>query len=896
MAHGSGKPGRVVGPGSWPAGLSLTGARRQALLIAGAILVHLGHQWLFRDWFIEDAAICFAYARNIVDGEGIVPWPGGERIEGYSNPLWMLLLVGWQAVGVDGWAASKLMAAVFGSAALPLAWLLAREALPDEDAPAAVLAPILLAGSAHHAIWAASGLENSLFSALLLLGAWMAVREDRRGARFPGSAVVFCLLALTRPEGVLYAAIAGFWVLVWALQRGRGLRPVFAWVATFWLPYLLFVLWRVWYFAWPLPITYYAKLGVDTDPLTRWYSRGWGQLREYAQRTWTGWWWPVFPLALLGRSGWRGRAAVGVALIVGMALLWPGPVGLRETWFWPDLPEPRAWLVARIGLIGLVAFALPLLAMGRPGWRARALCWHLAVCGAFFSVYSDGDWMHGLRWMSLFAPLQAVLMAVGAHEVLALLPRIAGVAPVRRWGTAEWLVASFAVGMWFAPNATFTRWYLDHTDFDPGMIKRRVEHVERLVRRLHLEEPVRTLDMDMGAHLWWSRQRMVDMAGLVDVPMALHNYRQRDFIQEYVFDEQRPHFAHVHLAWSSHANFKSYPDWPTTFFPFQGYPDGRIFHGGQFARRDLVMSPWPHPERRVDFQGGLRLHGFHVPAREVGRGRALYVEIGLSTADRRDRDFTVVVFLADSTGRITSWDLPVGYGIYPVAWWEPGEVFHGRYAVSVPASLPEGTYDLGFLVLDGDTVAAALEGSEAGAILDGPRFAEGEVRFPGAITVVSAHALDKLAEADRQAALEHAAAGRCDEAERAWFVARKRVARNYAWARDHRPEVGRALSRCYVDAATRHPEDRIALLERAHTWDHRLPPYVQASEAVADELFAQGKQARAAGDHDAAYRLFSDVLRITPYYAWARRYAEEARDHRLGLYEEQPWDRTFGPW
>jgi len=42
-------------------------------------------------------------------------------------------------------------------------------------------------------------------------------------------------------------------------------------------------------------------------------------------------------------------------------------------------------------------------------------------------------------------------------------------------------------------------------------------------------------------------------------------------------------------------------------------------------------------------------------------------------------------------------------------------------------------------------------------------------------------------------------------------------------------------------------------------------------------------EARARGDWEAAYRLFSDVLRVDATRSFARRYAEEARDHRLGL-------------
>src|SRR5690606_18915414 len=134
----------------------------------------------------------------------------------------------------------------------------------------------------------------------------LVLREDRaEGWRFPWSAVAFVGLALTRPAGVMYAAIAGLWVLCFSIGRGRGLRPAVVWAATFWAPYRLFEAWRIWTFSWPLPNPYYAKLGREMNPLLRYYGRGWDQLRHYAQVTWAGYFLWLLPVALLGRGGRR---------------------------------------------------------------------------------------------------------------------------------------------------------------------------------------------------------------------------------------------------------------------------------------------------------------------------------------------------------------------------------------------------------------------------------------------------------------------------------------------------------------------------------------------------------------------------------------------------------------
>src|SRR5262245_32153596 len=130
----------------------------ERLVLVGCAVLLVAHQLLHRAFLIDDAAICFSFARNIANGEGVVPWPGGERIEGYSDPTWVAILALFQWIGLDGFTAAKPLAVVFGLLTLPIVWRTARLALPDtEEARAtALFAPVLLALSAQYAIWSAS--------------------------------------------------------------------------------------------------------------------------------------------------------------------------------------------------------------------------------------------------------------------------------------------------------------------------------------------------------------------------------------------------------------------------------------------------------------------------------------------------------------------------------------------------------------------------------------------------------------------------------------------------------------------------------------------------------------------------------------------------------------------
>jgi hypothetical protein len=54
----------------------------------------------------EDAFISFRYASNLIQGHGLV-YNVGERVEGYTNFLWTLILAGGMALGADSWESAS---------------------------------------------------------------------------------------------------------------------------------------------------------------------------------------------------------------------------------------------------------------------------------------------------------------------------------------------------------------------------------------------------------------------------------------------------------------------------------------------------------------------------------------------------------------------------------------------------------------------------------------------------------------------------------------------------------------------------------------------------------------------------------------------------------------------
>jgi hypothetical protein len=929
-----------------------------ALVIITAAAI--GHQLGFYDWFIEDAAISFAYARNLADGEGLVAFAGGERVEGYSNPTWVLLIAVFELFGVDGFVSSKWLAGILAGLTVPLTYLIAREAWPNRRArDAALVAPIALAGHSQFAQWGASGLENSLFSFLMALGLWRLFVELRTG-RWPWSAFVFFLLAITRPEAIMYGAVAGFSYMVFTLGDRRGPMPTLKWLFTFYAPFAGYHAARYSYFAWEFPNTYYAKLNLKDPAVFNWNHRGWKYVRNWAHALGHAYLLPVYLIGLTGSKGWRVMAAVAGLFAIGLSAMFtdqqrlllpltlgctyamfyasyrntsgkPGRaatlgvllalgavVGLAELMRWfgmeSNLPAPSWWAAGPPYAMFLVALGLPIASARSEGWKVRVVCWAMCAAAIFFAVYAVADWMKNWRWMSLLAVPQSVLFAAGVGAVAELLQDMFSDRR-ERWGAIGWVTAVVGAGAILPANIYQSNVVV--RDTTPFSVKKRVEYMTGVARTLHMDERVRCLDVDQGAHLFWSGFEMLDIAGLVDLPMAHHKF-ERPFIQEYIFQEQKPHFAHVHAGWAANSKIPTHPEWRRDYVEVPGYPAGNMqFHVGNHVRKDLIVQPvWKAPthDRHVDFGDKIELEGWHIPSPLAAKARLFYLEAGWDSRNRKkNEDFRVVAFIADDRGNMVSWNLEMGYGWYPPHQWGPREVFHGKHSLAIPAHLPEGTYDLGFVVFaaDGSVVPVAQREPETddaddaddvptirtpppriakGALIGGrttdPVMAEGEVRFEDALQVGTVQARDEASESALLRAEASAAAGECDTGAYQWWQARMYRPRDRAWAEKSGGKVRTTLAQCFVGKAAQDPDHAVEHLLAARKHDRKDPALLNAADVLSDTLYQRGSSAYDEERWDDAYAYFAGAMRVKPTHAWARRYAELARARNLGIDED----------
>ncbi len=970
-------------PSTNPAGVAerFRLSRREALHLAVvviAIAAAIGHQVSLWDWFIEDAAISFAYAKHLAEGDGLVSWVGGERVEGYSNPTWTFFLAALHWVGFDLFEVVKWVQVFQTAFTVVVSYFIGREAFHDRpNNPAVLLVPCFVAANAQFAIWGGAGLENGMLNLFIALAIWRLLVEARTGS-FPWSALLWLLVALTRPESITYAAVGGFLSMVFHLAEGRGLKRTFQWVLLFWPPFLVYHWVRYLYFAWPFPNTYYAKLDHRAAPPGTWGRRPWAWSQRWAHELGHGYLMPVYLFGILGHGkAWRYLVVAALLLLVGGSIeladnqRWLLPVVLGATYIvfsvgltWGrDEDPPRALVGAGLAggilLFGASEFArfqygfepnvlptpdrmdtfppyllvggallAPLLSIGSPGWRARVTTWAMCFAAAFFAVWAEFDWMKGYRWYATAAVPGSVLLALGTDSMVHALGTWTRVLEVRAAKAGAYVFAVALLAGFATVHGVHTKQVAEKPDARPQGVRSRVRFVESVRKRLFVDdEKWKDLDVDQGAHLYWSDFAMLDIAGLVDVPMG-HQKFERAFIREYLFQEERPHFAHVHGAWANTSKIPSHPEWRRDYVEIPGFPvGGGKVHIGNHVRKDLLVldaSPFPVEHRRLAAKG-LVFEGFSIPV-DPGKARAMYVEVGVRKLRSSKAGNVRLLMAVKGPGGMNTFDLPLGYDWWMPEDWTAGKMFHGKFGVPLPAHLKPGTYDVAFVMLDEDGSVLPLTDPtpDAAAAADAPEplLARGEAQFPGALTLLTADARSEWAKAKRLEAIEVADGGRCQEAREMWWSSKRARPLDDRYVTDHAPTVNRHLAACFVGlvATTDDLEEQLEYLERARYYDPRnadvyrvgaevgaplatkgLAHYQEGLAACADVApSAQGLLARFLAtvedyrelgecheeqkEHwEAAYQELSRALRADPTDAWSRRYAEEVRSLRLGI-------------
>ena len=215
---------------------------------------------------VDDSYIFLRYAENFASGHGPV-FNLGERVEGYSSPLWMVLLTIIGACGADLVVASRVLSSILGFG-LPLVILLAFGRGTTDQFVAALAAAAFLATHPTNAFWSWTGMDTALFAFLSLLTLILVVGKS---PLTPSSAALaglaFSSSALARPEALAFLPVYLFYLYFSDTGSARErLRISIGFLAPLVLVAVHFGVRRIYYGSW-LPNTFYAKADIERTVL-----------------------------------------------------------------------------------------------------------------------------------------------------------------------------------------------------------------------------------------------------------------------------------------------------------------------------------------------------------------------------------------------------------------------------------------------------------------------------------------------------------------------------------------------------------------------------------------------------------------------------------------------------
>jgi arabinofuranosyltransferase len=231
-----------------------------SILVASLLLAYVNR------FVQDDAFISFRYASHLVHGEGLV-WNPGERVEGYTNFLWTLLMSVPIALGHDVVLFSQLMGFLAFLGSLWVTFELAR-LIFGSDATA-LLATLLLGTNYSFSAYATGGLETQL-QAFLVVTVLYLVIKSRPEADRPLPAAGLSLLAasalMVRLDSIVIIAPA-FVLLAWSLGKNKSYAALAASLVPGAIVLVAWFVWKYTYYGSVLPNSYYAKAAASVASL-----------------------------------------------------------------------------------------------------------------------------------------------------------------------------------------------------------------------------------------------------------------------------------------------------------------------------------------------------------------------------------------------------------------------------------------------------------------------------------------------------------------------------------------------------------------------------------------------------------------------------------------------------
>jgi len=220
---------------------------------------------------IDDANIYFVYAKNVANGHGFVYNVGGERVEGFTSILWTLICALVFKLSSYPELILLIINILIISVGIAVTLIyLQNDFLGVEKSQRTKLLwsgifLVLVLTSPRYIVWNTITLmENGLWSTLLLVTTIFVIKDHPSPQAINlGFIPLSILLVLARPESMLWGVIfigVLYIRLAFAKSPAIALKDLAPSILGFVVSITLMIWFRIQYFGYLLPNTYYAKV------------------------------------------------------------------------------------------------------------------------------------------------------------------------------------------------------------------------------------------------------------------------------------------------------------------------------------------------------------------------------------------------------------------------------------------------------------------------------------------------------------------------------------------------------------------------------------------------------------------------------------------------------------
>lgn len=220
---------------------------------------------------IDDANIYFVYARNLANGHGFVYNVGGERVEGFTSLLWTLISALVFKISRYPELILLILSILFVSLGIACALNFLQDTLAENGESEwtkifwSAFYLVVIFTSPRYIVWNTITLmENALWSTLLLLTTLFVLRKELTARAIHSQFIPLAiLLFLTRPESIAWVAVFTLILFLRITSRSNvvnGFKTLLPFVLSAALALALLTGFRLSYFGYPFPNTFYAKV------------------------------------------------------------------------------------------------------------------------------------------------------------------------------------------------------------------------------------------------------------------------------------------------------------------------------------------------------------------------------------------------------------------------------------------------------------------------------------------------------------------------------------------------------------------------------------------------------------------------------------------------------------